>query len=230
MSENYCTVLSMKIQNMPIHTRPREKLLQLGGNGLTDAELLAILLQTGYKGKDVLEVAKRILHNKNLKELFSTDTLSLQAIKGIGTSKAVLLAAVQALAIRLHEADSSPLVNRPQDLVELNHHLLDMKREHLLGYYLNARHQLVAQETLSIGTLDSSLIHPREVFSPALQHRSAGVILVHNHPSGNPQPSPEDIEVTEKLVEGGELLSIPLLDHIIIAKEGWYSFRQEKLL
>jgi DNA repair protein RadC len=220
----------MKIADLPLHKRPREKLILKGSDGLSEGELLAILLRTGYQGKSSLEVAERILQKYSLNELFNLKLEKLSQIKGVGPTRASLLLAVAALYQRLQPDIQNPIISAPKDVVQLTQFLKNKKQEYLVVLYLNARHQLLVQETITIGTLNSSLIHGREVFAPAIVHRAAFVILVHNHPSGNAYPSADDIEVTEKLQDIGELLDIPVIDHVIIAEDGWCSLKEEKLL
>lgn len=219
----------MKLRNLPSFKRPREKLQDRGAQGLTDSELLALVLQTGYQGRDALELAEQFLKNRTLSQLLALPSEKLHDLRGLGPSKAALLQAVKAIAERYTHSET-PIIKTPKDALSLIDFLKHKKQEHLLAIYLNARYQLITQETITIGTLDSSLIHPREVFAPAIHYRAAHVILAHNHPSGDPQPSQEDVLTTQRLVEVGQLLDINLVDHIVVAKEGWQSMKQLNLL
>jgi len=222
--------LEMKINDLPLHKKPREKLLLKGINGLSDAELLAVLLRSGYRGKSAVEVAERLLQQWTLSEICTLPLPKLAKLKGIGLSRASAISAAKGIAERLGNDQSLLAINTPQEVVKLTQFLRHKKQEYLVVLYLGARHQLLAQETITIGTLNCSLIHGREVFAPALVHRAAFIILVHNHPSGDPQPSADDLEVTEKLLSIGELLDIPVVDHVIVAHDNWCSLKQQKLL
>lgn len=213
----------------PTHLRPREKLFTKGSQALTAAELVAILLRTGYPGRNALELAHYVLHKYPLSKLEQIPLATLAALKGMGTSRAATLHAALALSHLVHNQGVLEITS-PALVYNLVQSLSTKKQEHLVGLYLNARHQLLHQQTISIGTISSNLIHPREVFAPALHHRASGIIVVHNHPSGDTRPSREDLLATEKLVEAGELLDIPVLDHLIVGHHQWLSFKQEKLL
>lgn len=220
----------MKLQELPPHARPREKLRDRGLSSLSESELLAILLRTGYQGKSALEIGQRILKRYSLAELAQLSFAELTLIKGIGPSRAAGIQATFELGRLLAQDEQVPTLSNPTAVWQLAQPLINKKQEHLLCLYLDARHHLICQETITIGTINSSLIHPREVFAPALQHRASNVIIVHNHPSGDTNPSEEDIRATEILVEAGQLLDIPILDHVIVSAQGWLSFRQQQLL
>ncbi len=218
------------MHDLPPHKRPREKLAEKGSDSLSDSEILALLLSGGYRGQNAVDVATRILTHYTLTQLSRLSYSELLKLKGLGSAKASTLVAATSLASRIFGSSDLPTVSQPSDVVKMTHELQTMKQEHLVGLYLNARHQVIAKETLSIGTLTASPVHPREIFAPALSHRAAEIILVHNHPSGDAQPSAEDVEVTEKLAEAAEILDIALIDHVIVAKDGWCSLKAEKLL
>lgn len=220
----------MRIADLPQHLKPREKLQIKGIGGLKDTELLAILLRSGYQGKSALDIAERLLNRYSLAQLLILPHQTLCKLKGLGTSRAAMLLAVKGICDRLTVTQDFGNLNKPEDVLSLVQYLKSKKQEHLVAIYLDARGQLISQETITIGILNTSLIHAREVFAPAITLRAANLILVHNHPSGNPHPSTDDLDVTEKLTEVGELLDIPLIDHLIIAQDGWFSFRQQKLL
>ncbi len=220
----------MKIHDLPAHKRPREKLREKGTAGLSPTELLAILLRTGYQGQSALDIAQHLLKRYTLVELQSLPLDVLAKTKGVGFSRAVQVKAALALGELAVQTQELPTVTTPETVYQLCHSIRDKKQEHLICLYLNARNQLITLETISVGTLNSSLLHPREIYAPALTHRAASLIVVHNHPSGNTQPSEEDILVTEKLVEAGEILDIPLVDHVIISQQRWTSLKQENLI
>lgn len=211
--------------------RPRERLERCGPEALSDAELLALVLRTGYKGRAVTEVAAdalRALPGGLGKAGFS----DLSRLKGVGPSRAAALVAAFELARRAGGAgDARPVLDSPARVLDqIPAAVRAGKKEHLLAFYVNARSQLVHQETVSIGTLSASLVHPREVFQPAVAHSAAAVIVAHNHPSGDCTPSAEDKDATRRLSRAGELLGIPLLDHLIVSATGFFSFKDRGLL
>lgn len=189
----------------PLRAMPREKLIEKGPENLKDAELLAILLNTGTKEKNVMELSRHILHKYPTKQLLSLEYGDLARIKGIGPAKAsVLLAAFELTKRAVDVADNNlPAITRAIDAVAQLQELRHAKREHFVALYLNARNQLVHRETISMGTLNASLVHPREIFKPAIDHLAASIIVAHNHPSGDTEPSHDDLMVTKRITEAG---------------------------
>jgi len=222
----------MKIKDLPKIERPREKLIAKGAENLKDSELLAILLRTGKTGKNVIEIASQILTKHSKKRLLQMIYQDLVKISGIDSAKATTLLAAFELSKRALEVDDSnlPIISIPKDVVAQLTDLRHNKKEHFIALYLNARNQLVHKETISMGTLNANLVHPREVFEPALKHSAAGIMVAHNHPSGDPKPSEDDLEITKKLAEAGKMMGVELLDHVIIATNSHFSFKEEKLL
>ncbi|MDP8218703.1 MAG: DNA repair protein RadC [Candidatus Theseobacter exili] len=220
----------MKMQTYKKKTTymPREKLEDKGPEALRDEELLAILLRTGCKGKDVMSLSRSILKKYPLDKLLALTHEELVSIKGLGKAKTSGITASFELAKRAlkQELDVLPVISSPRDLLPLLADLKNKKKEYFKAYFLNARNQLIHSETVSIGHLSGSLVHPREVFTPALTRNAAAVIVAHNHPSGDPSPSREDVEVTERLVEAGKIMGIELVDHILVGKENIYSMKQ----
>jgi DNA repair protein RadC len=218
-----------KIKDLPRHERPREKLIEKGPANLKDKELLAILLGTGRAGKSVLEIAQEILAKHPMKNLLILDYKKLAEIKGIGPSKACSLLAAFELTKRALEVEDNnlPAINSAREAVAQLQELRTAKKEHFIVLYLNARNQLIHKETISVGTLNASLVHPREVFKPAIDHLAAGIIIAHNHPSGELVASEEDIKVTKRLAGAGELLGVEILDHLIITTTGFISFKEK---
>ena len=221
-----------KIKDLPKHKRPRERLLAEGPDNLKDSELLAILLRTGREGKSAIDISKSILKAYQLDTLLSVSIKDLTTVKGIGTDKAVTLIAAFELSKRATKSFSQnlPIVDSPQKAVDQLTHIRNKNKEHFVAFYLNARNQLTHLETISIGTLTTSLVHPREVFAPALAHHAAGIILAHNHPSDNLDPSKEDILLTENLVRSGRILNIAVHDHIIVTATNYFSFKQKGMI
>jgi len=211
------------IKNLPKHEQPREKLIEKGAINLRDSELMAILLRTGIEGKDVIKVSEEILQKFPKKKLLALDYKKLSEIKGIGPGKACLLLAAFELTKRAleHEDNNLPTINNAKDAVAQLQELRTAKKEHFVVLYLNARNQLIHKETISIGTLNASLVHPREVFKPAIDHLVASIIVAHNHPSGDAEPSRADEQLTGRLREAGKLIGIEVIDHIIITNKSY---------
>jgi DNA repair protein RadC len=207
--------------------KPRERLARGGASVLKDEELLAVLLRTGYAGKDVLALSKELAKKFPGKKLFELTYKELAPIKGIGGTRAATLLAAWELAKRhLDGTASLPSIRSPQDVCDQVTEIRGRKKEHFVVLYLNTRHQVLSRDFVSIGTLNASLVHPREVFEPALRHSAAALVLVHNHPSGDPTPSAEDKELTARLVEAGKLLGIEVLDHVVVSEKAHHSLQE----
>jgi len=221
-----------KLKDLPKHEMPREKLIERGTVNLTDSELMAVLLRTGTKGKNVLEMSKDILDKFPKKKLLSLDFEKLSKIKGIGSGKACLLLAAFELTKRALEVEDSnlPIILSSKDASAQLQEICNAKKEHFVALYLGARNQLIHKETISIGTLNASLIHPREVFKPAIDCLAVSVVVAHNHPSDNPEPSADDISLTERLQESGKILGIGVIDHIIVAGKKCCSLKEKGLM
>jgi DNA repair protein RadC len=223
-----------KITQWPRKERPRERLLQHGPQPLTEAELLGILLGKGTKKKTAIDLARELLdHYESLQRLFSRSPSELMKIKGIGSAKAATLSAAFELVRRIQSQRDIPKAyfKRSSDVV--NHYLpfvRDLRKEVFKVLLLNRANRLIKEVTVSEGTLEASIVHPRDVFHEALLEPAAGVILIHNHPSGNPNPSEEDLRITKQLVEAGKLLGIKVYDHIILAGESYRSLADEGLI
>ena len=222
----------MKIKDLPKSDRPREKLVAKGAENLKDSELLAILLRTGKAGKNVIEIASQILAKHSKKRLLQMTYQDLVKIGGIDSAKATTLLAAFELAKRALEVDDSslPVISTPKDAVAQLTELRHNKKEHFVVLYLNARNQLIHKETVSVGTLTANLDHPREVFEPALKHSAANVMIAHNHPSGDPEPSEDDLITTKQMTEAGKILDIEVIDHIIVTNNTYFSFKDGNLI
>jgi DNA repair protein RadC len=225
---------SYNITQWPKKERPRERLLQHGPQPLTEAELLGILLGKGTRKKTAIDLARELLdHYESLQRLFSRSPSELMKIKGIGSAKAATLSAAFELVRRIQSQRDIPKAyfKRSSDVV--NHYLplvRDLRKEVFKVLLLNRANRLIKEVTVSEGTLEASIVHPRDVFHEALLEPAAGVILIHNHPSGNPNPSEEDLRITKQLVEAGKLLGIKVYDHIILAGESYRSLADEGLI
>jgi len=225
----------LTVKELPLDDRPREKLLLRGSQNLSDAELVAILLRTGKKGKSVLEIARELINSDgNLAMLATKSVDSLQKISGIGKDKAATLAAAFEISRRiLSQAKwfSNQKVTSPQEIADIFIPILrDDTKERFIVVCLNSSNKIIKHVTISIGNLNSSIVHPREIFKVAIDCSSASIILIHNHPSGNPEPSNEDIRITKKVVESGKILDIPVFDHLIIAGDAFTSFVEKRLI
>ena len=218
----------MRIKDISKDNRPRERLEKLGANVLSDAELLAIILQKGNKEENVIDMSNRLLSKYGIGKLSDLSLKELQEIKGIGPAKAMQILALFEFNKRHNLAKSFSLhVKKSQDVFNLFHEKLkDEKQEKFILIMLNNKNNLIAHEVVSVGTLDSALIHPREIFKPAIKNSAAKIILVHNHPSGDPTPSEIDLKVTDRLVEVGNTIDIPIVDHVIIGNGKWWSWRE----
>lgn len=215
--------------------RPREKLILRGVQSLSDAELIAILLRTGTKGKSVVEVAQDLVNKYGqISNVAMQSVESLQNGIGIGKDKAATLVAAFELSRRIDSQKkwiADKKITSPEDVANIFIPLLrDELKEKFIVVCLSTANKIVKYETISVGNLNSSIVHPREVFKVAIENNSANIIVLHNHPSGNPEPSREDIYVTKKLIEAGKYLDINLFDHIIVAGNTYTSLIQRRLI
>ena len=222
------------LRDIPNEERPRERMLQYGAQALSNAELLAILLRTGTYAESAVQLAQRLLKQAGgLRQLVDMSTEQLMQFKGIGAAKALQLQASIELGRRLARSamKERAVIRSPQDVHPLlGEQLRYLQKEHFVCLFLNTKNQVIAQETMSIGSLNASIVHPREVFRAAIQRSSASLICAHNHPSGDPTPSPEDIHITRRLAEAGRLIGIEVLDHVIIGDQNFVSLKEQGLI
>ena len=221
----------LKVRDLPIEDRPREKLIEQGPGALSIHELLAVVLVTGTKSEEILTMTTRILREYGERNvLTSTDARMLADMLAIPEGKAAQVVACGELGRRFFKGtrDGAPVIRTAQDVFEQVNDMRNLSKEHLRGLYLNGHYQLIHDEVISIGTVDTNLVHPREVFRPAIAYGAAGVILVHNHPSGNTEPSGSDRVVTKQIEEAGRMLGIDLVDHVIITKDSFLSIATEQ--
>ena len=214
---------SMRLKDQPLSERPRERLVARGPDALTHAELIAILLRTGLKGTNVVQVAQNALKkfDGSLNALALASVDELKQISGVGPDKAATLVAAFALARRMEQErrEESPVLDNPATVVHFMRETNRLKNvESFQVLLLNVRKKLIRAEEISQGLLDTILVHPREVFRAAIMANAAGIVLVHNHPSGDPAPSEADIKVTRDLIRAGQLLKIEVVDHVIIGR------------
>ena len=234
MEDNLSIERNYTIKDLPISERPREKLYSHGPEFLSNAELLAIIIRTGHKEDSALDVAQRILNldNKGLPFLSNASIEQLTEIKGIGECKAAQILAAIEIGKRVNRWKSDDKVKVTSPMIIANLMMDEMRyldKEYFNIALLDTKNQVLSIENISIGTLNASIVHPRDVFSIAIKKNANSIILIHNHPSGDPQPSNEDINITHRLSDVGDLVGIKVLDHIIIGDNRYISFKEKNL-
>ncbi len=223
----------MKIKSLPLEDRPREKLIKYGAKILTNSELLAIILRIGNKKENVINLANKLFNKYDIKSLSRIEISKLKKELGIGDVKACQIIACFELGRRLasFKKHKKPVIKEAKDIAKIFiPEMSSLKKEHFKGIYLNSRKRIIKEETIFIGSLNESVIHPREIFQIALDENAAALILLHNHPSGDPKPSNFDIKITKELVKAGKLLGIKILDHIILGDNSYLSFKEKGLI
>ena len=225
---------SVRIRELPADERPRERLIGYGADALSTAELLAILLRTGTEQRSAVALADFLLaQHGGLRGVAAMTVEELSQVHGIGPAKGAQIKAAIEFGRRLVSAspEERAKIHSPRDVYNLiGPGLRDEKREHFVALLLDTKGGVMRQRTVSIGDLSSSIVHPREVFLEAIRYSAASLIVAHNHPSGDPSPSPEDIQVTRRLVEAGEILGIDVLDHIVLGDSRWVSLKERGLM
>ncbi|MFA6383987.1 MAG: DNA repair protein RadC [Candidatus Omnitrophota bacterium] len=218
---------NITIHDLPRVERPREKLIRYGPDRLTNAELLAVILRTGSRRENVLALAARILRVITFARLPHATRDDLARLSGIGPAKACGLLASVELGKRMFESKKAGIgqLLSPRDVFDGLRDIRESKKEHFVVFFLDTRNQQIKREIISVGTINASLVHPREVFEPAVKHLAVQVILAHNHPSGDLEPSEEDLDVNRRLTEAGKILGIEVLDHVIVTRTAFKSFR-----
>ena len=231
--DNYCEYTTIK--NMPISERPREKMLTYGCQSLSNAELLAIILSTGTKDRTAIDLARGILNmsNEGLRTLTNCTIEELMQIKGVGLAKASQIIAAVELGkrIALTANVNNYKIKGPEDVSNLlMEEMRYLNKEIFNIILLNTKNNVIAIENISVGSLNASIVHPREVFNIAIRRSSSAIILAHNHPSGDPKPSTEDVNITKRLIEAGSIIGINVLDHIIIGDGIYFSMKEEEII
>lgn len=221
----------LMMKDVHIADRPRERLIRQGAESLSNQELIAILLGSGTKQESVLHLANRVLtFFEQIHELKNATIEEIMSIKGIGKAKAVQLLAAVELGRRLSQQQTEEryTIRSPQDAASyLMPDMTSLKQEHFVVLFLNVKNQVLHKQTIFIGSLNASIVHPREIFREAVKRSAASIICAHNHPSGNPSPSSEDIDVTKRLIESGLIMGIELLDHVIIGDHKFISLKEK---
>lgn len=218
----------MRIKDIAKENRPRERLLKHGPEALSDAELLAIILRHGTKDENVIDMSNRLISKHGLSKLSELSLKELQEIKGIGPAKAMQIVSSFELNKRHKIAKlNQKRISSAKDVFLLYQNLKDEKQEKFIILSLNSKNKIIGEEMISKGTIDSAAIHPREVFKSAIKNSASRIILVHNHPSGDPSPSEADRQITDKLIETGDFLGIAIRDHVILGDQKWWSWREE---
>jgi len=225
---------SFTVHDLPLGERPRERLFKLGSEALSAPEILALILGRGIKGESVMMTSQKLLSRfGSLKGVANASVEELTQTRGIGPAKAAQIKAALELSKRLEvDVDDKPkrVLKSPEDVAaEMRGRLKGKKKEHFWVICLDTRNRLINCKPVSIGSLDTSIVHPREVFKEAVSSSAASVIFVHNHPSGDPEPSKEDIELTKRLVKAGEIVGIDVLDHIIVCDKSYLSLKAKDL-
>ncbi len=223
------------IKNLPYEEQPREKLVTHGVSFLSNSELLAILLRTGTRNKSAIDLGRTIVNKfgNNINDLSQVTLEELCSIDGIGESKATQIISAIELGKRIKQTSTlrGLKITSPTDVVTFfSMELSDASVEKFVVVLLNTKNEVINWEIISIGSLNASIVHPREVYSRAIKRSAASIIAIHNHPSGTIEPSREDLAITKRLSESGQLVGIPLIDHIIIGKECYYSFKEQNQL
>lgn len=221
----------LMIRDVHIADRPRERLIRQGAASLSNQELIAILLRTGTKEASVLVLANRILSSfDKIQDLKDATIEEMTEVKGVGQAKAVQLLAAVEIGKRLYRKHSEGryVIRSPEDAAAyLMTDMASLNQEHFVALFLNVKNEVLHKQTVFIGSLNSSIVHPREIFREAVKRSAASIIVAHNHPSGNPSPSPEDIEVTKRLLEAGSIMGIDVLDHVIIGDHSFISLKEK---
>lgn len=219
--------------DLPLKFRPRQKILRRGGSALSPTELLALILGTGDGAEPVTDLARRLVRRHGIRGLASLSPSDWREERGVGAARIARLCAVFEIARRAYgreERSERPRIHSPGHAFRQVRHLCKAKKEHLVGLYLDVQNGLVHRETISIGSLNTTRAHPREILHPAIEHLAVGFILIHNHPSGCPDPSAEDVEFTRGIRRAAELVGIELYDHLIVAGRGYTSLRERGLM
>lgn len=219
-----------KIKDLAKVDRPREKMEKYGPEKLHTSELLAIILRSGTKGQNVIELSRKILKKFPNDDLSRATFKELRNTFGLGSAKVCEIMACMEIGKRILKDKKTELILSPKDVWENLHDIRDNKKEHFIVFYLDTRNQKIQREIISVGILNANLIHPREVFESAIRNNAAQILIAHNHPSGDTHPSQDDIVVSRRLIEAGKILGIEIVDHVIVSNFSYLSLKCENLL
>lgn len=220
----------LKIHDLPLESQPRERLVKQGASALSLQELMAVILNTGTKSEGVLEMSSRIIREYGEKSIMSEKDAEKLALElNIPLVRACQIVACGEIGRRVYEKKDSgfAVIRTAKDVYEYLQDMHNLPKEHLRGLYLNSHNRVIHDEVISIGTINTNIVHPREVFRPAIEHSAAAVVLAHNHPSNIATPSAQDIEITKQIMEAGKILGINVLDHVIITKNTYISINTQ---
>lgn len=220
-------MIAGSIADMPRIERPREKMLIYGPEKLSDIQLLSVIIGTGTRELGVIDLAKSLINNFGLNNMATATCEELSMYHGLGPARACKIAAAFELSKRALGNKKTNIYLKPKDIWEQMWDIRAAHKEHFVTFYLDTRNQEIKREITSIGTINLSLVHPREVFEPAVRNFAASIIIAHNHPSGSLEPSDEDINITSRLCQAGKILGINVLDHIIVSKESFISMKEK---
>ncbi len=220
----------MRIKDIYKGDRPREKLIKYGPERLKNSELLALILGSGRKDENVIDLSEEILKKIPFEKLKRINLQELLKFKGIGLAKASKIAACLEFSKRIFNKSIHKIIYSPKNIWDDLKDIRSSKKEHFYVFYLDSRNQIIKKELISIGTLNASIVHPREVFEPAIRNLAAQIILSHNHPSQDVSPSEEDIKLTKRLISAGKLFGIEIIDHVIVSKDNYFSMKKQGLL
>ena len=216
----------LKVKDLPLDKQPREKLIKYGPENLSLSELLAIILNTGSKNESIMEISNRIIREYGEKSILAErNAVKMSEELNIPIIKSCQIIACGELGRRFYNKNENgfTLIRTAKDVYEYLQDMHNLPKEHLRGLYLNSHNRIIHDEVISIGTINSNIVHPREVFRPAIEHNSVAIVLAHNHPSNIATPSTQDIEITRQLIHAGKILGINILDHVIITKSTYVS-------
>ncbi len=217
----------LRIRDLPEEKKPREKLRKYGPASLKNYELMAVILGKGTRREGILELSKRIMSQYGNQAVLSRGNVDiLEKVLGLSPVQACQVVAAFELGKRMFGRTTEVFLRSPEEVFEYTKDMARLKKEHLRGLYLDTRNKLIRDEIIAIGTLTASLAHPREIFHPAIESHAAAILLVHNHPSGDPLPSDDDIELTKQVHEASKIVEIDVLDHVIIGSQNYYSLKE----
>ncbi|MFW6134903.1 MAG: RadC family protein [Elusimicrobiota bacterium] len=221
-----------RIKDLPAVDQPREKLEKYGISSLSETDLIALLLRSGLKGKNVIQLSKNILKRFTLNQLSKATLKDLISITGMGITRASSILAAFELGRRLEKEKKNmkPKLNSPEKIYRYTSDLTKARREKFIAIYFDSRMKVIKRAHISVGTVSASIVHPRDVYKPAVECNASKVVVVHNHPSGDVNPSREDISITKKLKKAGDIMGIDLEDHLIVTNEGYYSFKEKGII